>query len=274
MRGRTKYGCTCRASWPAHASREQARRENVLPRAARCVATLSRPSGTHRPSLIAEGRPGQRLHVLSCLQSCSPASLRALRARVPRDAFCGRRGTASAGQPRGSLYMYSPARSAVSVESEDGWVVWFSAEAPDGKPRRARPPRAPAPKLTVPKPVHQDGGMGQTLGELASALADALGRRDAALSERDAAVAERDAAVAALAAAKKPANGHAATKRRSPAKTPPRSQKASKPSPAAVSRSPASSKARSPPKRAPASSSRFRRRRCRSCRRCAAWSAR
>ena len=132
--------------------------------------------------------------------------------------------------------MYSPARSAVSVESEDGWVVWFSAEAPDGKPRRARPPRAPAPKLTVPKPVHQDGGMGQTLGELAAALADALGRRDAALSERDAAVAERDAAVAALAAAKKPANGHAATKRRSPAKTPPRSQKASKPSPAAVSR--------------------------------------
>ena len=62
--------------------------------------------------------------------------------------------------------MYSPARSAVSVESEDGWVVWFSAEAPDGKPRRARPPRAPAPKLTVPKPVQQDGGMGQTLGEL------------------------------------------------------------------------------------------------------------
>ena len=41
------------------------------------------------------------------------------------------------------------------------------------------------------------------------------------------------------------------TKRRSPAKTPPRSQKSSKPSPAAVSRSPASSKARSPPKRAP-----------------------
>ena len=80
--------------------------------------------------------------------------------------------------------------------------------------------------------------MGQTLGELAAALADALGRRDAALSERDAAVAERDAAVAALAAAKKPANGHAATKRRSPAKTPPRSQKSSKPSPAAVSRSP------------------------------------
>ena len=37
--------------------------------------------------------------------------------------------------------MYSPARSAVSVESEDGWVVWFAAEAPDGQPaarRRAR----------------------------------------------------------------------------------------------------------------------------------------
>ena len=65
--------------------------------------------------------------------------------------------------------MYSPARSAVSVESEDGWVVWFSAEAPDGKPRRARPPRAPAPKLTVPKPPVSDGGMGQTLGELAAA---------------------------------------------------------------------------------------------------------
>ena len=147
--------------------------------------------------------------------------------------------------------MYSPARSAVSVESEDGWVVWFAAEAPDGQPRRARPPRAPAPPLKVPKPVSEPDGMGQTLGELAAALADALGRRDAALSERDAAVAERDAAVAALAAAKKPANGHAATKRRSPAKTPPRSQKSSKPSPAAVSRSPASSKARSPPKRAP-----------------------
>ena len=148
--------------------------------------------------------------------------------------------------------MYSPARSAVSVESEDGWVVWFAAEAPDGRPRRARPPRAPAPKLQVPKPPAADGGMGQTLGELAAALADALGRRDAALSERDSAIAERDAAVAALAAAKRPANGHASsTKRRSPAKTPPRSQKSSKPSPAAVSRSPASSKARSPPKRAP-----------------------
>ena len=162
----------------------------------------------------------------------------------------------TAGLPRqpnpAALYiMYSPARSAVSVESEDGWVVWFAAEAPDGQPRRARPPRAPAPKLQVPKPPAADGGMGQTLGELAAALADALGRRDAALSERDAAVAERDAAVAALAAAKKPANGHAPTKRRSPAKTPPRSQKSSKPSPAAVSRSPASSKARSPPKRAP-----------------------
>ena len=148
--------------------------------------------------------------------------------------------------------MYSPARSAVSVESEDGWVVWFAAEAPDGQPRRARPPRAPAPPLKVPKPPVSNDGMGQTLGELAAALADALGRRDAALSERDAAVAERDAAVAALAAAKKPANGHASSaKRRSPAKTPPRSQKSSKPSPAAVSRSPASSKARSPPKRAP-----------------------
>ena len=75
--------------------------------------------------------------------------------------------------------MYSPARSAVSVESEDGWVVWFAAEAPDGQPRRARPPRAPAPPLKVPKPPVSDGGMGQTLGELAAALADALGRRDA-----------------------------------------------------------------------------------------------
>ena len=112
--------------------------------------------------------------------------------------------------------MYSPARSAVSVESEDGWVVWFAAEAPDGQPRRARPPRAPAPKLKVPKPPVADGGMGQTLGELAAALADALGRRDAALSERDAAVAERDAAVAALAAAKKPANGHAVYKKTVP----------------------------------------------------------
>ena len=73
--------------------------------------------------------------------------------------------------------MYSPARSAVSVESEDGWVVWFAAEAPDGRPRRARPPRAPAPPLKVPKPPASDGGMGQTLGELAAALADALGRR-------------------------------------------------------------------------------------------------
>ena len=75
--------------------------------------------------------------------------------------------------------MYSPARSAVSVESEDGWVVWFAAEAPDGQPRRARPPRAPAPKLQVPKPPVVDGGMGQTLGELAAALADAP-LRDAA----------------------------------------------------------------------------------------------
>ena len=58
-------------------------------------------------------------------------------------------------------------------------MVWFAAEAPDGR-RGARGRRARRhPNCKCRSRPWSDGGMGQTLGELAAALRPTLGRRDA-----------------------------------------------------------------------------------------------
>ena len=94
------------------------------------------------------------------------------------------RGTAQAGQPRGSVYNVFP-RAVGGERRERGRLGGLVRRRGARRPAAARAAAARAgTSLKVPKPPVSDGGMGQTLGELAAAaLADALGRRDAALSE-------------------------------------------------------------------------------------------
>ncbi|KAH8068001.1 hypothetical protein JL721_7222 [Aureococcus anophagefferens] len=82
-------------------------------------------------------------------------------------------------------------QSLASGGDDEGWWIYFRAEAPDGWPERARAEPVVA-KLAKERPVLA------AATEKRCGAGDAREVRDAALRQRDAAVVERDAAVEAL----------------------------------------------------------------------------